>query len=83
MCPAPCPSPCSTLSLQLKLGERAKAAMLKANYRLVVNIAKKYQGRGMSMVDLTTEGMQVGPPWTRVSRLSPLCPSLALPAHRA
>lgn len=42
----------------MKAGHQAKALMLKANYRLVVSVVKKYQNRGMSLQDLITEGMQ-------------------------
>ena len=42
--------------LALHRGKRAKERMIQANLRLVVSVAKKYQRRGMDLLDMVQEG---------------------------
>merc|ERR1711965_1107191 len=44
------------LKIALRNGRRAKDHMIQANLRLVVAVAKKYQQRGMELLDLVQEG---------------------------
>jgi RNA polymerase primary sigma factor len=45
-----------TWDRRMQEGDAAKVALTEANLRLVVSVAKKYVGRGMSMLDLIQEG---------------------------
>ena len=44
------------LRLALHRGKRARERMIQANLRLVVAVAKKYQHRGLELLDLVQEG---------------------------
>lgn len=44
------------LEAKIREGELCRQKLIKANFRLVVSIAKKYIGRGVSFLDLIQEG---------------------------
>ena len=44
------------LERRIEAGERARQELISANFRLVVSIAKRYAGLGVSLADLVQEG---------------------------
>ncbi|XP_027363645.1 RNA polymerase sigma factor sigF, chloroplastic-like isoform X3 [Abrus precatorius] len=47
---------CRMLHAQLRCGNRSREKLIQANLRMVVHVAKTYQGRGLSLQDLLQEG---------------------------
>jgi RNA polymerase primary sigma factor len=50
------PEELAELQSQILQGDRARQHLAEANLRLVVSVAKRYMGRGMSFLDLIQEG---------------------------
>ncbi len=44
------------LEAQVRRGQEARKRLIECNYRLVISIAKKYEGRGLPLLDLIQEG---------------------------
>lgn len=44
------------LAAQVAAGEQARAQLINSNLRLVVSIARRYQGHGLALLDLIQEG---------------------------
>ncbi|XP_057779151.1 RNA polymerase sigma factor sigF, chloroplastic [Salvia miltiorrhiza] len=47
---------CRSLKSQIHIGTSSRQKLIYANFRMVVHIAKQYQGRGLNLQDLLQEG---------------------------
>ncbi|KAK8496509.1 hypothetical protein V6N13_064207 [Hibiscus sabdariffa] len=47
---------CSALQAELHTGNKSRDKLIYANFRMVVYVAKQYQGRGLNLSDLLQEG---------------------------
>ncbi|KAK8553822.1 hypothetical protein V6N13_072759 [Hibiscus sabdariffa] len=47
---------CSALQAELHTGNKSRDKLIYANFRMVVYVAKQYQGRGLNLPDLLQEG---------------------------
>ncbi|CAL5334736.1 unnamed protein product [Camellia sinensis] len=47
---------CQRLKMRLHCGHSSRERLIYANFRMVVHIAKQYQGRGLNLQDLLQEG---------------------------
>jgi RNA polymerase primary sigma factor len=50
------PEELTALQVKVQQGDQARQHLAEANLRLVVSVAKRYMGRGMSLLDLIQEG---------------------------
>ncbi|MDP9445006.1 MAG: sigma-70 family RNA polymerase sigma factor [Actinomycetota bacterium] len=50
------PDDAEDLRILVRLGDRARQTLIQANLRLVVAMAKRYAGHGLSLLDLVQEG---------------------------
>ncbi len=51
-----CPDERERLRQRVYKGNQCRAKLIESNYRLVISIAKKYEGRGLPLLDLVQEG---------------------------
>ncbi|KAE8666249.1 hypothetical protein F3Y22_tig00112503pilonHSYRG00130 [Hibiscus syriacus] len=47
---------CSALQAELRTRNKSRDKLIYANFRMVVHVAKQYQGRGLNLPDLLQEG---------------------------